>query len=53
MGPERKAQYLKKILDRKDETNSQSRKRHARVEIKSKRKIGLGRKGKISVGVQC
>jgi hypothetical protein len=53
MSPSRKCEYIKKLLDSNYEANLQPRKPHERLEMKSHKRKGFGRKGKVSVGVQC
>lgn len=53
MNPLRNMEYILRILDRKDGSNTQRRKWARRREMLPTKTVGLGRKGKVSVGVQC
>jgi hypothetical protein len=53
MGPIRKAEYFKKVLNRTDQANIHMRQWYERIELRSKKRKGIGRKGKVDVGVQC
>ena len=53
LGPNHKAWYFNKVLDRKDKANVHRRQWYKRDEQRMKKRKGMERKGNISVGVQC
>ena len=53
LNPIRKIEFIQKILNRKDETTLEEREKYERLDLDSKKRKGLGRKGKINVGIQC
>ena len=53
MGPDRKSQYFDKVLKRTYQANIHLRQGYTRIELRSGKRVGMGRKGKVNVGIQC
>lgn len=53
MDPERQSNYVQAILGRKDSSRTQRRTLCQRKELSAARRVGVSRKGRVNVGVQC
>ena len=53
LSAQHKANYFNKVLEEATQANVHLRQDYNRIELRSIKRKGMGRKGRVSVGIQC